>query len=650
MKKSLSILLTVFMLGANLCVSGVSADSFDVTETYDVYGADVVPANDKIVVYPNESSEPRVLSSNEYGKECFRWSKLLIFNSEGKLIAAGGDLCAVEDGYYGSAQHSVTIPAGGFMVCFDGINPKSLRTCYDVAMEGAMLYNATMAVIYDVRGSYDKSAAKLTIQYNNPKAPSANAKKFLFVGNSSTYFSGTPIKFKGLALAAGVEVDVDYSTFGSAYWHEFADANHERGRFMRNKLNSKKYDYVVLQDAAGASFEDSVKSLDVIVPLVLKNGAAPLFYMRYSSTGDFAQRENTAMKYHKNYTRFGEMYNGKVSPVADAFIQSLIDNPKVELLADDKSHHSEAGAYLAACCWLYDYLGVDPRGNTYYANLPEDVAKALQNTAYKTCTEGYEYPEDLGERDTVDGVKYNNIALGCTYETTGSAYDPTTKWSDTDSATGKLLGKLTDGSFATAGDDSRIGAHRGASVSITVDLGNISKIARVRSDIFGNTWGLPSPKAASASVQFSSDGENYTDPADIKLGDVKNISNFERRDIVYDAPADTSARYIKLNFKVGEGYQCVWTSEIAVYGVKGTNTGDDTGDDDFVPGDVDGDGALTATDYAMAKRACLGNYTLTAEELKRADINANGTLDPIEYAMIKRHVLGNFTIPGAEGK
>ena len=52
----------------------------------------------------------------------------------------------------------------------------------------------------------------------------------------------------------------------------------------------------------------------------------------------------------------------------------------------------------------------------------------------------------------------------------------------------------------------------------------------------------------------------------------------------------------------------------------------------------------------MTKRAFLKTYTLTEEQLLRADINGNGKVDSSEYAMIKRHFLQTYVIPGAEGK
>lgn len=664
MKKSLSALLAMLLVGMNFCAVGAAAETenYDNVLTYDVTATDVAPISGKIVVYPNESSAPRTLASDEYklsnegvsqdqikDNTCFRQAFLLVFDSNGRLVEAGANLLANVGGRTNSPQLSVTVPAGGFMVGFDGITPQPLRKAYDTAMEGAMLYNATMSIRYEIFGEYDKTNKKITVKYDNPKAPSENAIKFLFVGNSSTYFSGTPIKFKGLALAAGVEADVDYSTFGSAYLHEFADANHERGKFFRSKLNAKKYDYVVLQDAAGASRQDSLNSLEVIIPLIKANGATPLFYMRYSSTGDFYERRDTAYKYHKNYTLFGKTYNAKVSPVADAFITSLENSPEIDLLADDRSHHSAAGAYLAACCWLYDYLGVDPRGNTFLANLPEETAEKLQEYAYKTCTEGYKYPDDPGNFAIIDGTEYANIALERPYTAEGKSYNPDKTWTDTNKTTGKPLGKYTDGMFAPAGDDGTIGGYETNDLTITIDLGTKSEIKRVLGDAFGGAWGIPSPKCLSVTVSFSDDANTFTEPAAMTLSSADTmIGSWKRREITYDA-AGVNARYVRLHYTVVEPdstYSCIWLSEICVYGTEGK---EDDPADEYMPGDVNGNNKIDTSDYAMCKRAFLRTYELSAEQLKRADINKNGKVDASEYAMIKRHYLGTYTIPGTAG-
>lgn len=64
--------------------------------------------------------------------------------------------------------------------------------------------------------------------------------------------------------------------------------------------------------------------------------------------------------------------------------------------------------------------------------------------------------------------------------------------------------------------------------------------------------------------------------------------------------------------------------------------------DELPVGDVDGDGKVSAKDYAMIKRIILGTYKPSAEELERADVNGDGKVNTVDYAMVKRIVLGTY--------
>ncbi|MBO5869692.1 MAG: hypothetical protein J6Q89_02975, partial [Clostridia bacterium] len=240
------VLSALLMTGFAFAIPTTVSAAYDNTYTFTISGTNAaLPGYDhsNVYLFPNTGSSAKTISYKSYN---FRYSKLMIFNASGRVVECGGNLYDGSSSVTGAPQVSVTIPAGGFMVAF-GANNTNFMKIYNVVMEGAMLYNATMSVIYEAYASY--SGSTLTVKYNNPKPASANAISFLFVGNSTTYFNGTPIKFKAMAAAAGIEIDVVYCTYGSAFLSEFADPNHERGKAFRNHLNSRKFDYVVLQDA-----------------------------------------------------------------------------------------------------------------------------------------------------------------------------------------------------------------------------------------------------------------------------------------------------------------------------------------------------------------------------------------------------------------
>ncbi len=554
MKKMLISLLLLALVSPTVLAVRPVAEGYDHEVSVAIKGYDTTFSG--VTVYPNDTDKPRVIASDTYN---FRYAKVFIFDKDGRLIEAGGDLLANKDGTYGAPQLSVTVPAGGFLAAFSS-SSKELWNCYNVVMEGAMLYNATMSIIYPMYGSYDKGTNTLTIRYDDPVAPSKDAPRYLFVGNSTTYFNGTPIKFKAVTAAAGKEVVVEYCTFGSAYLSEFADPNHERGKAFREKLKNNKYDYIVFQDAASADYYMSKAAMDVLMPLVEANGAQGLLYMRYS-TGDAGTE-----RHYGNYPRLAEDFGLPCANVTGAFNICREEYPDINLMADDGGHHSCEGSYLIACTWMYAFMGVDPRGNAYTANLPAETVAALQECAVKAVEAGLELPEkDLSA--THEGTKYENFSAGKTYTTDGDLYDG--KWTDADE-NGKPLGKRTDGNFATAGDDTAMGCWSTSTgtTSIVVDLEEIRKLHLFRTDLWGGTWGIPNPADSTVSISVSVDGKAYTDLGEATPEDLEASGEWKGKLYTLFSAEGVEARYIKFTYTMNDGNRkFCWSSENAVYGL-----------------------------------------------------------------------------------
>ena len=555
MKKSILFLLTAALLVPVFGAVAPVAETYDHTATVDIEAVDVkASASAGVILYPNDSDSPRVLTGKEYN---FRYTKLMIFDKDGVLIEAGGDLVPEN-----SVQLSVTVPPHGFMIAYGSKAPQALRDCFITAMEGAMLYNATMSIIYPMFASLDKANNKLTISYDDAAEPSDDAPRFLFIGNSTTYVNGTPLKFKALAAAAGKEVVVEYCTFGSAFLSEFADENHERGKAFRNKLNANKYDYVVLQDAASADYYASKAALEVLMPLIEKNGAQALLYMRYSTSDDGTER------HYGNYPRLAKDYNLPCANVTGSFNICRELYPDIELLADDGGHHSCEGSYLIASTWLHAFLGIDPRGNTYTANLPAETVAALQECAFKISQQGLELPsEELTY--THGGVEYPLISKDKTYTVVGSVYDG--KWTDADSS-GKPLGKRTDGKFVSAGDETSIGCWTGTDTSMTVDLETICDIKVLQTALWGGTWGIPDPNEGVVSVEISKDGKNFESLGEMNRTAKDANSDWKACDFTLVLEQEVQARYVRVTYALA-GKFC-WSSELAIFGKAGTDSGE----------------------------------------------------------------------------
>jgi hypothetical protein len=74
--------------------------------------------------------------------------------------------------------------------------------------------------------------------------------------------------------------------------------------------------------------------------------------------------------------------------------------------------------------------------------------------------------------------------------------------------------------------------------------------------------------------------------------------------------------------------------EIVAYFVKDPNP---------TKGDIDGDGEIASTDYAMLRRYLLGTVTLTDDQKIAADVDGDGVVSSIDYACFKRYLLGIIT-------
>ncbi|AEY64848.1 dockerin type I domain-containing protein [Clostridium sp. BNL1100] len=60
-------------------------------------------------------------------------------------------------------------------------------------------------------------------------------------------------------------------------------------------------------------------------------------------------------------------------------------------------------------------------------------------------------------------------------------------------------------------------------------------------------------------------------------------------------------------------------------------------------GDLNNDGSVDSTDYALLKMHMLNITPLTGDALKNADVDRNGQVDSIDFAMIKMYLLGNIS-------
>ena len=64
----------------------------------------------------------------------------------------------------------------------------------------------------------------------------------------------------------------------------------------------------------------------------------------------------------------------------------------------------------------------------------------------------------------------------------------------------------------------------------------------------------------------------------------------------------------------------------------------------MIKGDIDGDGAVSSTDYLKIKSAFIGNISLEGVYFMAADIDENNTIDTTDYMRIKSYFFGEYQL------
>lgn len=211
----------------------------------------------------------------------------------------------------------------------------------------------------------------------------------LFVGNSVTYCYDNIPKFKALCEAAGVPVVTEQCVYGGAALTQYRDPNDFRGVMFREAITKAAYDYVVLQDASGETQKTSCEAVEDLMPFIRENGAVPLFYMRFPDvTEPQEQVDEQNARFFKTYTELAAKYHTVCAPVLTGFLRGQAEHPEIDFYAQDRSHQNPIyGSYLIACTWAYAFLGVDPVGNPYIADVPVKEAEIIQKIAKRSVDE-----------------------------------------------------------------------------------------------------------------------------------------------------------------------------------------------------------------------------------------------------------------------
>jgi hypothetical protein len=214
--------------------------------------------------------------------------------------------------------------------------------------------------------------------------------RVLFIGNSYTYVNDLPGMLTELSRArAGQVIETGQDTPGAYTLQQHA----EDGKAAA-AIGGQQWDYVVLQEQSQVPFMSPATMADGATKLdacIRSDHARTLFYLTWAR---LAQPEKQSA-INRAYFDCAEKLHARVAPVGAAWQRVRKAKPELSLYADDGSHPSPAGTYLAACVFYAALLDKSPEGlpakvsheGNVLADLDAADARLLQATAWRTVQE-----------------------------------------------------------------------------------------------------------------------------------------------------------------------------------------------------------------------------------------------------------------------
>lgn len=174
--------------------------------------------------------------------------------------------------------------------------------------------------------------------FANPSA----GKALLFIGNSLTYYNDLPVLVQGIADAA----KGDSLIIGMVAGPDMALSDHWNGSDARRTIESRKWDFVVLQQGPSSTTinRDSLRLVaKLFQPSINEAGATPVMFSAWPTIDRRADFPRAA----ESYRLAAADVNGVYAPVANAWVEAWNRDPNLQLYVDGL-HANAVGSYLAA--------------------------------------------------------------------------------------------------------------------------------------------------------------------------------------------------------------------------------------------------------------------------------------------------------------
>lgn len=220
-------------------------------------------------------------------------------------------------------------------------------------------------------------------------------RKVLFLGNSYTYVNDLPQIITVLAASTGDVLEYDSNLIGGYSLEE-----HAGNAVSRNKILSKDWDYIVLQEQSQRpSFVNPIgfmQGFSSLKNFIKANKPCTQItsFMTWGHQNGDAQNcpanpnvctyQGMQTLITERYMSISSLYESEITPVGVVWKYIRDNHPSINLYQADGSHPSLAGSYLAACCLYTSIFRKDPMliSNNYgldsnTASIIRSVTKSL---------------------------------------------------------------------------------------------------------------------------------------------------------------------------------------------------------------------------------------------------------------------------------
>ncbi|MBI1838307.1 MAG: hypothetical protein HYR91_13680 [Flavobacteriia bacterium] len=244
----------------------------------------------------------------------------------------------------------------------------------------------------------------------------------LFIGNSYTHYNNMPGIFQDIAVSKGVKINVEMS----------AKSNHTLKMHcarteMFEKINSKKWDYIVVQGFSRELLHEQSYLDTSFVPYfkqisdsIYKNNACTniLLFMTWGyKTGihdnpEYDTYQKMSDKIQIGYQYISNVFGLPIVPVGQVWETVKENNPHFDLYQEDNQHPTIYGSYIAACTFYAAIIKASPFGG-FDAGIEPKIAEIIQNTAFTFLNLNiYRYDLSLNTLDVKyeTNIKGKNIA------------------------------------------------------------------------------------------------------------------------------------------------------------------------------------------------------------------------------------------------